>query len=339
MSIKIKDIARLANVSNSTVSMVLNNKKGISEETKNKVLKIAQEHGYINNSNIITRNLNIQLCISSKHSKIVRETAFFHELIEGIESVTKNGSCKLIISYFPHASDLEKIVAQNNSNEIDGFLILGTEMNRQEAEVLSKLTNTNLPVIILDSYFSNVDAHYVKIDNIKSVYRGINHLIEMGHKEIGYLKGNVDIQNFKERYVGYTLALEESNLVKNEEYTVLLKPAMKDAYKDMVKYLSNKPKLPTAFIADNDNIAVGAMKALKEISVKIPDDISIVGFDDMPFASMMEPSLTTLKVDMKFIGEQAVKNLINLINSGHMQHIKTSIDTTLKKRHSVKPLN
>jgi LacI family transcriptional regulator len=186
----------------------------------------------------------------------------------------------------------------------------------------------------LDSYFLGINAHYVVINNLGGIYMGTKHLIEKGHRHIGYLKSATPIQNFIERYEGYLRALAEAGLHPDEKYCFSLRANMEDAYTDMKTYLENNNPLPTALIADNDLIAFGAIKALTEFNVKIPSDVSVVGFDDMPFCSMSNPPLTTIGVDKKVFGGLAVDNLIYLIENDINYYLKTVIDVALIERAS-----
>jgi DNA-binding LacI/PurR family transcriptional regulator len=338
LGVKISEIAQRANVSTATVSMVLNNKPGISEATREKVIKIAKELGYSVPpfKKASHRNMGkIQLAIYRKHSKVVSDTPFFHALIEGIESKAGQYSYQLIIKYLSDDSDIDSIKKEIRDNSIDGMLLLGTEMEEKDFE---KFVRMDVPVLLLDSCFMNINANYVVIDNVSGLYKATKYLLEKGHREIGYLKSSIPIQNFRERYEGYLKALAEANLTPNVKHTIPLLPTMDGAYEDMVRVLSRKPHLPTAFVADNDIIAFGAMKALKEFNVKIPDEVSIVGFDDMPFCTITEPKLTTINVDKNALGQLAVENLIYIMEREKRIFFKTTLGVTLVERDSVKTI-
>ena len=134
-----------------------------------------------------------------------------------------------------------------------------------------------------------------------------SYLIQKGHRKIGYLKGKFRIKAFRSREVGYRTAMKKGNCQMNTDYIVELSTTMNGAYKDMKQYLEKEPEMPTAFFADNDMIALGAMKALQEMGYKIPQDISIIGFDDLPFSEISNPPLTTLRVPKQEMGRLAVK--------------------------------
>ncbi len=339
MTIKIKEIAKKANVSIATVSMALNNKEGISKKTKDKIMKIVNESGYsatlIKNSDLKNKG-NIQLTIYKKHSKVLADTPFFQALIEGIESKSRHNGYNLIINYISSNSlNIEDVKASLKENEISGMLILATEMEEKD---LLYFSNLDIPIMVLDAYFLGIPADYVVINNVSGGYLGTHYLMDCGHTQIGYLKSSYPIKNFNERYEGYLKALNEKKLNVNPDFVVELSPSMEGAYEDMIKHLNISQKLPTAFFSDNDLIAFGAMKAFKEKGINIPEDISIVGFDDMPFCTMIDPPLTTISVNKKTFGKLAVEKLLLSIKNKLDYTSKTTLDVTLIKRNSVKNL-
>jgi len=339
MPLTVKEIADIAKVSTATVSMVMNNKPGISAATREKVLGIVEEHGYNVSplkSGLVKRNGTIQLTIYKKHSQVVSDTAFFEALIAGIEATARLNGYQLTIKSIPNQQlDVDLISAGWNGDTADGILLLGTEMDEDDMQNALKI---NKPLLVLDACFLGISSNYVVIDNVSGVYRGINHLIDNGHREIGYLRSSIEIQNFLERYEGYKKAMIDSKMDLIDDYTVQLRPTIEGAYEDMMSYLKNNPKLPSAFFSDNDIIAFGAMKALKETGIKIPQDVSLVGFDDMPFCTITEPTLSTISVNKKMLGTFAVENLIGLMTSNKNYHSKTLIGVDLISRDSVHPI-
>jgi len=336
MPITIKEIANEANVSTATVSMVINNKPGISFPTRKRVLGIVESYGYnvspLKNG-LTKRSGTIQLTIYKKHSQVVADTAFFEALIAGIEATARTNGYQLTIkSVISQKLDVDLIRTDLNDDAVKGILLLGTEMDEDDMRSAMMLDK---PLLLLDACFLGIFSNYVVIDNINGVFMGVKHLIGNGHKKVGYLRSSIVIQNFLERYEGYVRAMTDSGLERDPGYTVPLRPTIEGAYEDMLEFLSGSPKLPTAFFADNDIIACGAMKALKETGVKIPQDVSIVGFDDMPFCTIIEPPLSTISVDKKMLGTFAVEDLIRLITNDKEYHSKTLLGVDLIPRDSV----
>jgi LacI family transcriptional regulator len=338
MKIRIKDIAKAVGVSPATVSLVLNNKPGISEETREKILKKIEELGYSynrSNSRILkSLSKNIRFIVYKKHGKVVGDTPFFSALIEGIEQEARDEGFNLLISYINEQSgDRQEIIQIIKETPVDGILLLATEMYPHDLLIFNSLT---LPIVVLDSYLENKNMDFVVIANTEAIYSATVYLIQKGHREIGYLDSSVWIKNFDERREGYEKAIIQSGLTLKKRFILSLEPTLEGAYKEMKEILENGIELPTAFVAANDIIAFGAMKALKEAGIKIPDDISIIGLDDMPFCEISDPPITTLRVYKERMGKIAVKRLIERIMNNVEERIKIEVKTELIERKSVK---
>lgn len=330
-----QDIARLAGVSPGTVSNALNNRKGVGKNTKEKVLKIAEELGYNRSSREECKI--IRFIIFKKHGYVVSDTPFFSGLIEGIERECRAEGFQVLVSHIIYNEhnyeDVQEIVKQE---QIAGVLLLATEMNESDLELFRKLS---VPIILLDSYFNNADFDHVLINNCKGAYQAVNYLIKNGHIEIGCLGSSKPIKNFNYRYEGFRDALTEANLEVHKEYELVLEPTLEGAYRDMKELLKSKDlKLPTAFFAFNDILALGAIKAMKEKGISVPEQVSIVGFDDMPFCEISMPRLTTIRVHTQYIGKTAVRRLIQQISEEDELKLKIEINTELIERESVRKL-
>lgn len=331
--ISIRELSELSGFSPATVSKTLNAKKGVSKETADKILRLAKETGYINENKID----EIRLVIYKKYGSIVSETPFFSELIEGIEKECRENDMSMsVLNLRPNDMDFEtnlRIILEDSSAAI---LLLATELDEEDVEIFR---NAIAPVVILDSWFYSQKFDTVIINNSDSVKYLVDYLVEKGHKEIGYIRSSVPIQNFFYRYDGYVRGMRCYQLPIKEEYHVSLSPTLDGAYKDMMEYLSITRKMPTAYIADNDIIALGAMKGLKENGFKIPDDISIVGFDNLTYCDISSPGLTTIHVYKHEVGKAAVRRLIEKIKYIDQAYQKIEICTAFVERDSVKDLN
>ena len=336
MEITLKNVAEKVGVSLATVSMVLNDKPGISLATRERVMTAVRDLGYTISPLKQTfgqNNGNLQLIIFRKHGKIVSDTPFFQTLIEGIESKARHNSYQLTIKYISAETNMSDLTADLQKYGTDGILLLGTEIVESDLQPFMSL---RLPVLLLDTYFIASQICSVVIDNIEGSFLGIRHLLENGIRKIGYLKSSLPIQNFYNRYEGYTKALTENKISVDPKFTVSLQPVLDGAYEDMRLYLQKKPALPEAFLADNDIIAFGAAKALREKGYRIPEDVSLIGFDDVPFSSMMDPPLTTIRVDKKVFGQLAVEKMIDMIGKSHIYPVRTVLSVSLISRKSVK---
>jgi len=336
MKLKAKDIAKKLSISPSAVSFVLNNKPGVSEETRRKVLKVIEQMGY--NTNIFSKstlihNRNIRFIIYKKHGLVVSDTPFFSSLMEGIDREARSLGYNLIVTYMDENKDnLIKILHIIKGTSPDGIMLLATEMTKEDLKPFKKL---NIPLLLLDSYFESENLDTVIINNIEGVYKATCYLAELGHIDIGYLHSSVWINNFDQRMAGFKKAINHKRLKLNKNFIFCLESTIDGSYKNMFKILENKPKLPTAVFADNDIIAFGAMKAMREFGIKIPQDVSVVGFDDMPFCKMIDPPLTTARVYKQRMGMIALKRLVERIDETPAETIKIEVNTTLIERKSV----
>lgn len=341
MALRVKDIADILGISPATVSLVLNNKPGISEETRHKVLKVVEEMGY--NTNMLSKpalknNRNIRFVIYKKHGLVVSDTPFFLALMEGIDQEARSEGYNLIVSYVNEKENNKaEILRILEENPPDGILLLATEMLQEDLQPFKQL---NVPLVLLDCNFGMEKLDNVVISNKEGAYEAAKFLIDSGHSEVGLLQSSVWIKNFDERREGFLKALNDHNIKLNKKYVFNLESTLDGAYRDMLKAVQAGTVLPTAFFAENDIIALGAMKALKENGVNLPEDVSVIGFDDMPFCEMVEPALTTIKVFKQRMGMLAIKRLIERIENDPVENVKIGVATELVERRSVvkKPL-
>ena len=241
----------------------------------------------------------------------------------------------MVISHVDQRNpDYQKQVRDLLEEQGVGIVLLGTEMMDGD---LSLYRNASCPVLLLDHWTELMDFNSVLINNADAARAITEHLLDNGHREVGYLRGNYRIKAFRSRFIGFQTALKKYKVPYKEEYTVTVGTYMSTACQDMLEYLKKKPKLPTAFFADNDIIALGAMKALQEMGYRIPEDISIVGFDDLTFSEISSPPLTTLRVEKREMGKMAVRRLVELIDGiGTSTVTKTQVCPKIVYRNTVK---
>ena len=197
----------------------------------------------------------------------------------------------------------------------------------------------NCPMVLLDCWSSNYSVNAVLINNADSAVTAVQYLINKGHREIGYLRGRFRIKAFTSRCAGYSRALSKNNIELNSQYIFTVSTTMDGAYKDMKEYLAKGAKMPTAFFADDDMIALGCIKAFQEAGYRVPEDISVASFDDLPFCEISSPRLTTIKVFKYEMGQIAVRRLIEVMKDGGKINTKTQVCTEFVERDSVIDLN
>ena len=328
----LKDIAKLANVSSSTVSRVLNYDSSlhVSEETRKNVFKAAQQLNYKKikkkNKSNNKKNSSFKFAISQWYSQN-EEIAdpYYLSIRIGVEKACNEKEIETVTFF---KKDIQ------NLDGIDGIIAIGKYSNDE----ISKLRKISSNIIFVD--YSPDDNLYdsVVIDFEKSVKEILNYFVDSGHKEIGYIGGQEFVGEDKirlkdpremifKRYLKQK-GLYNPKLVKTDSFSV------KSGYKLTKKLLKNE-KLSALFVA-SDSMAIGAMRAIKESSLKIPEDISIIGFDDIPTAEYLTPTLSTVCVYTEHMGKTAVQKLIIKLKNGRKIPEKTIVPTKLILRESVR---
>ncbi len=328
----IKDMAKIAGVSPATVSIVLNNKKGVGEETRKHVLSILEEYNYTLPKKSNNTPKNVLFLKYTTNGMIVEEnTGFVSTIMDSIENDCRSQGYNL--SIINSENCLEETLQHIDYDNYEGIIVLGTELEHSSYPLLEKIP---IPFLVIDNVMPNFDCNCVVINNRENVYHAISYLASLGHKDIAYLRSNMSIQNFDERNQAFHDSCKTLGMNFKLEHEFLLTPTLLGAYDSMKEYLSEGATLPSCAFADNDTIAIGAMKALKEFHYKTPNDISIIGFDDIHFAAASSPALTTMNVPKKTIGSIALRQLHSSIADPSFHNIKTSVGGKLVIRHSTK---
>lgn len=332
MKVSVKQISETTGFSSATVSNALNHKKGVNKETSAEIFRVAKELGYIP-ENKITK---IKFVIYKRTGAIIDDSPFFNLLIDGVEKECRRFGYEMVICHLDRRSeDYEEQVRWLLNDTASAVMLLGTEFMEDDIETYR---GAKCPFLLFDYFDSEMTMDGVLINNTDSARVATEYLIGKGHKCIGYLRGDFRIQAFRSRAAGYARALHNHNLTADSRYTFTLDTTMDGAYKRFLGILKRRPALPTAFFADNDMIALGAMKALQESGYQVPEDVSIVGFDDLPFCEIASPRLTTIHVSKPEMGAAAVRRMHELIEHIGKGTEKISICTDFIERDSVKDI-
>lgn len=332
MKASIRRISEITGFSPATISNALNHKNGVNKETSEEIFRVASEIGYVMEPKIS----RIMLVIYKRNGSIIDNSPFFTNLLEGVETECRKSGYEMTITNLDRRSDTYDIrLNEILSDRTTAVIILGTEAQDED---FARFKYAKCPLVILDSWCTSMDFNGVLINNSDSAKQAVEYLIQKGHKEIGYLRGRFRIKAFGARFNGYASSLRKNNLSINDQYIVTLDTTMDGAYKDMLAYLNTKPILPTAFFSDNDMIAFGAMKALTEKGYRIPEDVSLIGFDDLASSEISTPRLTTIKVFKQEMGQLAVRRLIDVIKNENGIKTMTQVCTEFIERDSVKDL-
>lgn len=335
MGITAKELAKKLNLSAAAVSMALNNKPGVSTQTRQLVWNTALKYGYDFTKLSVKNGTNgaIYLVIYKKHGAVVTDTPFFSRVTDGVSLECKNQKYKLKISYIYEEQDtIQGQIEDIQCSDCAGIILLGTEM---AAEDLKPFLSLPIPMVLLDAYFDTAACDCITINNLQGAFLAASHLIRKCGKQPGYLQSSYQISNFSERATGFYNAIRVSGMSASKSIVHRLSPSMEGACADMLEILRSGEAIASCYFADNDLIAVGAMKAFKQYGYHIPGDIAIVGFDNMPISDVTEPPLSTIHVPKQYMGEAAVQRLISLMKNPGQPSVRIQISTALLKRNSI----
>jgi LacI family transcriptional regulator len=315
----LRDLATLAGVSPATVSLVLNGKGDITDATRARVLAAAASANYTRRpakgrpeSSNTLRFLKI-----AKHGHTVNRdhSHFISDYIDGMSiEARRRGYTLEVVSH--EAQPIEAIAASLNGVPARGIIALGTELS--EADVMT-LQRAGLPTVFIDTFYDVVDASFVNMNNEDAVHTVLSRFKSRGFRRIGFVASHVETTNFRLRHEAFRTNMTRLGLELDEADVLSVESTYDGAYADALKMLRSGARLAECYFCTNDVIAHGFIKALRDCNVRIPEDVSVIGFDNLPLSSTIEPALTTIDVSKRKIGYLAVTVLDDLINASDDQ--------------------
>ncbi len=330
----IRELAKLIDVSPATISIVLNRKKGVSEETRKRVLEAIETYHYMPSVQKVGKTKSVLLMKYCKSGMFVEENqGFISMIIDSIEEQLRMEH--LGMTMMVAKTELKAALNAIDYSKYCGMIVIATEIMEDSYSVLQSIP---IPFVVVDNTVPNYGYSSICMNNYENVWMALQYCRECGHTEIGYLGSVSGTENFQARRKAFRMYIPEFGFHFDEKWEYRVTPTMLGAHDDFVSILEKKPELPSCFFAENDTIALGAMKAMKEAGYKIPRDISIIGFDDIPYASISSPTLTTIHVQRNIMGKQSVFQLLQLMTDPRFNPIKIRITGRLMVRDSVKDL-
>jgi DNA-binding LacI/PurR family transcriptional regulator len=287
MTVSIKDVASFAKVSSATVSRVLANKPYVREEIRQQVLHAVETLGY--QPNRVARTLRVQ---SSQIIGLIIsdiQNPFFTALVRAVEDQAYAHQYAVFLCNSDENIDKESLyIDLMMSERVAGVIVVPT---RETASSINKLYNANIPLVVVDRQIRDLDLDTVVIDNVKAAHDLVTHLIDNGHRRIGTILASPEIKTGYDRYQGYVAALTERGIQVDSSLvrTGLPKETLG---RQLVKELFDLPNPPTALFTGNNLLTVGALHGIKDLGLIVPDDLSLVAFDDMEWYSVVSPTLT-----------------------------------------------
>ena len=308
-NITIKDIAERSGVSVTTVSRVLNEKPDVNDETRARVLKVIEDSNYRPNgmarSLVINQTYSIGLIIPDINNP------YFPEVARGVEDQAQDSSYSVIFSSTDNKLEQEQeVIDLMLQKRVDGLIVSLSLANR---DILKRLEARNIPVVQLDRRIPDSIYPAVMIDNQRSAYKAVQFLIDEGYKRIAHITGDLQTVPGQEREDGYRKAILDNDLRLVEDMIIEGDFSKQAGYNAMNKMIASD-NLPEAIFAANDMMALGVLEACRDAEIRIPEDIVLIGHDNISISNLVYPALTTMAQPKYRLGRQASKMLIDLIN-------------------------
>jgi LacI family transcriptional regulator, galactose operon repressor len=326
--VTIKDVAREAGVSVATVSRVWNDADFVSPETRQRVAEVAARLGYSPHGaarSLITRTtFALGVLLPDLYGE------FFSEIIRGIDHVAQAAGYHILVSSSHESKDEIDAALRTMRGRVDGMIIMSSDL---EAQRTLHALQGSFPVVLLNGGAESKSFDTITIENHEGAREMTRHLVARGHRRIAMIGGPQRNYDAAERLRGYETALRE-NGIEIERSLIVQGDFSELSGHRAVEQLLALASRPTAIFAANDSMAIGALSALRENSLRVPEEMAVAGFDDIPLARYMNPPLSTVHVDISLLGERAAALLLLLLQKGVRPHEHLQLSTTLVIRAS-----
>lgn len=312
MAFTLEEIAKLAGVSRSTVSRVVNNHPNVRDQVRERVWEVIRETGYQPNAaarSLVTRRTHIVGVIIPEAVTKLFTDPFFPLFLRGVTETCNAHHYYLMLSLFTGPAGQDEMYRRIvGSGHLDGVIVASTRM---DDPLFSKLLQDDMPFVLVGR-LPDERVNYVDVDNVAAARMAVEHLIQLGHKRIGTITGPLSMTGGQDRLEGYRNALKAHRIPILDELIV------EGDFTESSGRVGAQQLLvasPTAIFAASDSMAIGALKALREAGLRVPDDVALVGFDDVSVATAVEPALTTVHQSIEGLGSMAAELLLNLLEN------------------------
>lgn len=329
-SVRMADIAKQLGVSTVTVSKALSNQKGVSEEMRGKIKSLAEEMGYKTSTTLKTevkRSYNIGLLVLETY--IEKYASFYWEFYQRINMNANRENCFVILEVLEANSERDLMIPKViQESKIDGLIILG----RVTTEYLAMLQKkADVPVVFMDFYDKKVKTDSIISNSFYGAYNITSYLFEMGHKKIGFVGTLLATESITDRYLGYVKAMMEHGEYPKKEWLI----QDRESHIRIFDKLELPEDMPTAFVCNSDLTASGLIKTLREKGYRVPEDISVVGYDDYLYPGLCDIGITSYSVDMERMSQAGMEILVQRIEGYNGQYGMHVVEGELVLRDSV----
>ena len=310
MSITIKDVAKQAGVSHSTVSRALHGSHLISDETVERVRQIATAMGYFPSAAARSLKTNRSHALGVIVSSI--DDPFFSEILQGIEAIAQERGYSLLMAASQRNPEREQAIVQDmRERHVDGLIICSASFS---AEQRRKLLDYGIPIVVVNNQAAEDYRYSIYHDDVDGSRQVTHHLIELGHQRIAYLGNSLSGRTTLDRIIGFRLEMKNAGLAIPTDYIHDVPGGRPEDGLAALDHFLNLPERPTAIFCFNDMLAIGVLNALQAAGIRVPEDISVVGFDNIVFSAYTNPPLTTLDQPKRYIGAEAARLVLDLLD-------------------------
>jgi DNA-binding LacI/PurR family transcriptional regulator len=340
MSVTIKEVAKLANVAPSTVSRVIANNPRISEATKRKVKMVMEELGY--HPNLNARSLSSKATqtiglVMPSSGDVVFQNPFFPTVLQGIsEGVHEKKYALQMTTGSSEQEIFEAVIQMVQGKRVDGIILLNSKV---EDKVIQYLRENGFPFVVIGKpakYFEEIT--HVDNDNVHAMKEATEYLIHLGHRQIAFVGGSLELMVTVDRLNGYKQALDYANISINEEY-IKHEEFLREGGQEAVSELMALQERPTALLVVDDFMALGVLNKLDELGIKVPEDISVVSFNNILLSEMSKPALTSMDINILKLGFEASKSLIEKVENSSEPTKRIIIPHQMVERSSCSRIN
>lgn len=335
--VTLAEIASAAGVSKTAVSLALNYKSGVGAQKARRIREIASSLGYtLSKGRTEYSSAGMITCVRISRSSSalsLYHDAFLSCYIDGISQGLARSDYSLQIRVFED-TDIESIIGTLVKDPSSGYLLLGTQLEEKD---MWRLSRYSVPMVVMDAFYPHVPLDFVAMNNTGSMYKVLQFLKVQGHEHIGYIDSSEAHANFTLRKRSFYQGLRSFGMryIHKSDYLVA-RTTVEGACEDIMYALEQiKTALPSAYICANDTIAAGAMRAFGRAGLRIPEDVSLIGFDNLPGSEFLDPPLSSVTISCRQIGYTAARLLTYRIAGNDTAHQKVQIDGTFINRESV----
>ena len=334
-NLTIRDIARMAGVSTTAVSFVLNNRPGVSEATRQKVREIIDRTGFTPNVHtrrlILGKSFTIHVVLRKYSYSLFNQFAM--ETLSGIFAESKALGYSIMFTFADENMDSHQIIDSVRSKDCDGVIL----NQISDPNLISLLQQENIPFVCVDAHLpKDSTLPMVEVDYFDAAYQATRYLYDCGHREIGFIGPDTPAEYYLNTFGGYTAAMKDTGLVCNPAWLLDISFSAQSA-QDAIERILRTDRLPTAFLCAGDSFAIDTIRCAKARGLKIPEDISIMSLDDLLVSRYLDPPLSSMTFDKEELGRRAMQVLYQIMTNGEYEPVNL-VKTTPVERQSVQKI-